>query len=97
MQVVAISPGFYKGKRVRTGDIFELNEKYTRKGKLPSWVKAAPDAAQAKTEAAAAKKAKSEKVKEGIIASSGGKASKDKADALAKEAAGEAPGNELAG
>ena len=88
MRVVAISPGFYGGKRMRTGDIFELDEKCLKKGKTPSWVKAAPDAAQAKTDAAAAKKAEAEKVKAGIIASSGGKASKEKADKLAEELAG---------
>ena len=88
MQVVAISPGFYRGKRVRTGDIFDMAERYLKKGALPSWVKAAPDAAKAKVEAAAAKKAESDKVKAGIVASSGGKASKEKADKLAEELAG---------
>lgn len=88
MQVVAISPGFYAGNRKRTGDIFEMDEKHTKKGKLPSWVKAAPDASKAKVEAAAAKKAEADKVKAGIVASSGGKASKEKADKLAEELAG---------
>lgn len=88
MQVVAISPGFYGGKRKRTGDIFEMGENYIKKGVLPSWVKAAPGVAQAKAEAAAAKKAEADKVKAGIIASSGGKASKEKADKLAEALAG---------
>lgn len=92
MQVVAISPGFYGGGRKRTGDIFNMDERFMKEKEgekvLPSWVKAAPDAAKAKADAAAAKKAETEKVKAGIIASSGGKASKDKADKLAEELAG---------
>lgn len=88
MQVVAISTGFYGGSRKRTGAIFDMDEKHFKNGAMPSWVKAAPDAGIAKEEAAAAKKAETDKVKAGIVASSGGKASKDKSDKLAEELAG---------
>lgn len=92
MQVVALEMGFYRGGRRCIGDVFEMDESLLKKkdGKplLPKWVKAAPDVHQAKREAAAAIKADLDKRKAGAVAASGGKAAKDKADALAKELAG---------
>ena len=86
MQVVAIGKGFYKGIFRRVGAIFDLDEKDSKK--MPSWVKAAPDVAVAKVEAAKAKKAADDKVKAGIVAASGGKAARAKAAALSKELSG---------
>jgi len=98
MQVVAIGLGFYEGKRKRTGDIFEMDKKYIKNGKMPSWVQAAPDVAKAKAEAAAAKKAETDKTKAGIKAASGGKPAEDKAAALSKALSGAgAEGENLAG
>jgi hypothetical protein len=92
MQVVALAPGFYAGTRRRTGDIFELDSSKLKQkdGKpvMPSWVKPAPDVAQAKAEAAKAKKAENDKQVAGSIAASGGKAAKAKVDAVAKQLAG---------
>lgn len=96
MQVVALEKGFYGGVLRRVGAIFNLDEKFIKKGKLPSWVKAAPNAAVAKEEATKAKKAAEDKVKAGAIAASGGQAAKDKAKNLAEEMAGAGDGN-LAG
>lgn len=92
MQVVALSTGFYAGTRRRTGDVFDMDEtKFKKKdGKtvMPKWVKAAPNAHEAKREAAAAKQAEHEKQKAGAIAASGGKAAKAKVDAIAEQLAG---------
>ena len=94
MQVVAIEKGFYGGQRKRVGAIFNIEE-----GKaLPSWVKAAPNEAVAKEEAAKAKKAAEDKVKAGIKAASGGKPAEAKAAALSKELSGAGvEGENLAG
>lgn len=92
MQVVALETGFYLGERKRTGAIFNLDESKLKKKNgeavLPKWVKAVPDVRAAKAEAAAAVKAEQEKQRAGAIAASGGKAAKEKSDALAKELAG---------
>lgn len=80
MQVVALEPGFYAGARRRRGDIFEMSIDDPKK--LPKWVKAAPNAGEARREAAAVKKAAEEKQRAGVVAASGGKAAKDKAEAL---------------
>jgi hypothetical protein len=89
MQVVAMQSGFYNGSRRRTGDVFEMDVP-TKDGKpvLPKWVKAAPNAHEAKVEAAKAKKAEQDKLTAGAIAASGGKAAKEKSDAVAKQLAG---------
>ncbi len=85
MQVVSMQPGFYNGARRRTGDVFEMAVK-EKDGKpvLPKWVKAAPNAHEAKKEAAAAKKAEQDKQVAGAIAASGGKVAKAKVDAAAE-------------
>lgn len=92
MQVVALQQGFYAGSRHRVGDVFEIDEAKLKakdgKPVLPKWVKAAPNAHEAKVEAAKAKQAKLDKQKAGVIASSGGKAAKEKADNIAKQLAG---------
>ena len=96
MRVVAIEKGFYKGVFRRVGAIFNLDEKDSKK--MPSWVKAAPNAAIAKEEATKAKKAADDKVKAGIKAASGGKAAEAKAAALSKELSGAGvEGENLAG
>lgn len=89
MQVVAMKPGFYNGSRRRTGDVFDMNVP-VKDGKpvIPKWVKAAPNAHEAKKEAAAAKKAESDKKVAGAIAASGGQAAKDKVAALGEQLAG---------
>lgn len=93
MQVVAMQPGFYGGSRRRTGDIFDMADSAIVKDKdgkvvKPKWVKAAPNAHEARVEAAKAKKAENDKQVAGAIAASGGKAAKEKADNVAKQLAG---------
>lgn len=89
MQVVAMQSGFYNGNRRRTGDVFDMAV-VEKNGKpvLPKWVKAAPNAHEAKVEATKAKKAEQDKLTAGAIAASGGKAAKEKSDAVAKQLAG---------
>lgn len=92
MQVVAMQDGFYKAQRKRLGDIFDMDDaaiKRDKDGKIirPKWVKAAPNAHEAKREAAAVKQAAQEKQRAGAIAASGGKAAKDKVD-TARDLAG---------
>lgn len=82
MQVIALSNGFYQGARRRTGAIFEMEP--GKDGKLPKWVKAAHNVAEAKAEAAKAKKAEQDKQRAGAIAASGGTAAKAKNDAAAE-------------
>lgn len=92
MQVVAMQPGFYNSTRRRVGDIFDMDESALpkRDGKpvLPKWVKAAPNAHEAKVEAAKAKQKEQDKLAAGAVAASGGKAAKEKSDAVAKQLAG---------
>lgn len=89
MQVVAMQPGFYNGGRRRTGDVFDMDV-VEKNGKpvLPKWVRAAPNAHEAKVEAAKAKKAEQDKLTAGAVAASGGKAAKEKSEAVAKQLAG---------
>lgn len=85
MQVIATKEGFYQGSRRRVGAIFDMDDKDIKadKGAIvkPSWVKAAPDANEARKEVAKAQKAAAEKVKAGAIAASGGAPAKAKVDA----------------
>ena len=88
MQVVALKPGFYGGERKRVGDIFEMEDRFIKKdasGKTvrPKWVKPAPDIAVAKREAAAAKQAEADRLRDGAIAAAGGKGAKAAKDAKA--------------
>ena len=87
MQVVALSVGFHDGTRRRVGEIFNMDESKFKKGKdgkprTPSWVKPAPDAATAKREADAARKAEADRQKAGALAASGGAVAKSKVDTM---------------
>lgn len=78
MQVVALKEGFFGGDRRRIGAIFEMDDKFIKKtadGKVvrPKWVKAAPNATIARQEAAAAKQAEADRLRDGAIAAAGGK------------------------
>lgn len=85
MQVIALKMGFHAGVRRRVGAVFEMG---VDPKKLPKWVKAVKDPAEAKAEIEAAKRADLERGKRAAIAASGGAAAKAKTDAIAESLAG---------
>jgi hypothetical protein len=103
IQVVVMKRAYLKSKAclVNVGDIIKLDEADLKKGpdgklalnpdgtlKGHKWAKPAPDAHQARREAAAAVEAEGKKHRDAAVASSGGKAAKEKADKTAEQLAG---------